>query len=164
MDANTVVSVVATVVALAALGFTIQQTRVARVHNRLSVRPVLQLAEGFRVGQRAGVVLRNVGLGPARIVSGEVWLDGRKCDEPFGKPVIDGLRDELSAGQRRPSAVTFSAGAVLATDYDSFLLSVEPYDRDEDAEFARLIWRLRIVIVYESLYGDRDVLDWSAGR
>ena len=45
MDANTVVAAVATVVALAALGFTIQQTRLTRAHNRLSVQPVLDFTE-----------------------------------------------------------------------------------------------------------------------
>ena len=85
LDANTVVAAVATVVALAALGFTIQQTRLTRAHNRLSVQPVLDFTESFRPGERAGLRLRNVGLGPARIVSGEVWLDGRRRGEPLGK-------------------------------------------------------------------------------
>lgn len=70
----------------------------------------------------------------------------------------------MGGRQRRPSAVTFPVGAILATDYDAFLLSVDPFDRDEDAELVGLIGRLRIVIVYESLYGDRDVLDWCPSR
>jgi hypothetical protein len=75
--------------------------------------------------------------------------------------VIDTIRDDLGAGQRRPSATSFTPGAVLATDYDAFVLSVDPYDPDEDAEFVDLIGRLQIIIVYASLYGDRDVLESS---
>ena len=132
LDANTVVAAVATVVALAALGFTIQQTRLTRAHNRLSVQPVLDFTESFRPGERAGLRLRNVGLGAARIVSGEVWLDGRRRGEPLGKPVSDALRDTLGPDQRRPSATSFTPGAVLPTDYDAFLLSVKPYDPATD--------------------------------
>ena len=108
--------------------------------------------------------LLNLIAGLDRPSAGEVWLDGRRRDEPFGKPVIDALRDALDPGQRRPSAVTFSEGAVLSTDYEAYLLSVVPYDKVDDAEFADLIGRLRIVIEYASLYGDRAVLDWTGER
>lgn len=91
-------------------------------------------------------------------------LDGRKRSEPFGRPVIDALRDSLSPGQRRPSAETIPAGAVLSTDYQAYLLSVVPYDKVGDAELADLIGRLRIVIEYASLYGDGAVLDWTGTR
>lgn len=164
VDVNTVVSAVAAVIALAALGFTIQQTRLSRVHNRLSVQPVLDFGESYRPGDRAGLRLRNVGLGPARIVSGEVWLNGRRREEAFGKPVIDAVRDELGTAHRRPSAATFTPGAVLASDYDAFVLSVTPYDPDIDNAFVDLLGRLRIVIVYASLYGDENVVEWSGGR
>jgi len=71
VDANAVVSAVAAVIALAALGLTIQQTRMTRAHNRLSVQPVLDFGETYRQGERAGLQLRNVGLGPAQILSGD---------------------------------------------------------------------------------------------
>ena len=164
MDVNTAVAAVAAVIALAALGLTVQQTQLSRAHNRLSVQPVLDFEETYRSGERAGLRLRNVGLGPARIVSGEVWLDGRRRDEAFGRPAIDAVRDELGAQQRRPSATTFSPGAVLATDYSAFMLSVHPYDKNNDSAFVDLIGQLRIIIVYASLYGDENVVDWSRGQ
>ena len=161
MDANVVVSAVAAVIALAALGLTVQQTRLTRAHNRLSVQPVLVFGETYRVGERAGLQMRNVGLGPARIVSGEIWLEGRKREEPFGRPVIDALRDPLGPGQRRPSATTFSPGAVLSADYDEFLLGLHAYDPAQDAEFVELLGSVRIRLVYASLYGETHVATWS---
>ncbi len=161
MDANTVIAATAAVIALAALGLTVQQARMARAHNRLSVQPVLDFAETYRPGQPAGLRLRNVGLGPARIISGEVWINGQRRPEPFGRPVIDATRDELGPDQRRPSASAFTPGGVLPTDYDTFLLSVDPYNPDTDREFVDLIGRLRIIIVYGSLYGEQAILDWT---
>ncbi|MEU4428663.1 hypothetical protein AB0F81_49310 [Actinoplanes sp. NPDC024001] len=82
MDANMVVSTAGVVIALAALGLTVHQARLTRAHNRLSVRPVLDFEETFQPEQRAGLRLRNVGLGPAEIISGRIWLDGREREEP----------------------------------------------------------------------------------
>jgi hypothetical protein len=94
-------------------------------------------------------------------VSGEVWLDGRRRGEPLGKPVSDALRDTLGPDQRRPSATSFTPGAVLPTDYDAFLLSVKPYDPATDGQFVDLIGRLRIVLVYASLHGEQSTVDWA---
>ena len=56
----------------------------------------------------------------------------------------------------RPAAVTFRK-TILATGYDQFLLSVEPCDRTEHAEFADLVkYRLGMEIHYESLCGGED--------
>ena len=113
---------------------------------------------------RAGLRLRNVGLGPAEIISGEIWLDGRRREEPFGRPVIDAVRAELGAAQRRPSATTFGSGPVLPTGYAAFVLSVDRFHPVEDCAFVALVGRLRIVITYASLYGDKAVVDWSPVR
>lgn len=160
MDPNTVVSAVATVIALAAWGFTIQQTRVARAHNRPVCAASAPTQDGFRAGQRAGLLLRNVGLGRARI-----RLRRGMAGWPQARRAVWKARDRWATygvGRQATSSVGghLPVGAILATDDDAFLLSVDPFDRDEDAEFVGLIGRLRIVIVYESLYGDRDVLDW----
>ena len=63
--------------------------------------------------------------------------------------------------QRRPSATSFTPSAVLPTDYDAFLLSVKPYDPATDGQFVDLIGRLRIVLVYASLYGEQSTVDWA---
>jgi len=75
--------------------------------------------------------------------------------------VIDALRDEPGIGRRRPSASTFTPGAVLPTDYETFLLSIDAYDKVDDAAFADFIGKLEIVIEYASLYGDKKVVRWS---
>ena len=150
MDSGTFVATCAAVIALLSLVVTIVQVRATHTHNRKSVRPVLQMADTFHAGEQAGLLLSNVGLGPARIVSSWLLVDGRLFGQ-FGEDTINQVRAELQQRQqRRPRATTFRPGAVLAVDYLRFLLSVDDYDPGSDAEFAHLLRdRLTLEFVYE---------------
>jgi hypothetical protein len=78
---------------------------------------------------------------------GRVWWE--TCKE---------LRDKSSI---RPHATTLGGQPFLETDYEQFLLSVNPYDRSQHREFRELIERrLGIEIQYTSLYGDRFTAVW----
>ncbi|GIJ52254.1 hypothetical protein Val02_91400 [Virgisporangium aliadipatigenens] len=156
MDANTVIAVAATVVALASLAVAAYEARASRRHNRQSVRPVLQLRSAFHVGGTAGLRLTNVGLGPAVITGSHLLLDGEPVTAGgIDEAGINSVRDGLEV---RPKAVTFADGSVLATDLDVWVLSVEPYDPDAHEEFYDLLRRrLTVEIRYESFYGEKFV-------
>ena len=55
----------------------------------------------------------------------------------------------------RPHATTLGAQPFLDTDYQQFLLSIDPYDPSEHEDFRGLIeeGQLRLEIRYESIYG-----------
>jgi hypothetical protein len=149
MNASTVVAICATIIAVSSLAVSVYEARATRRHNRISVRPFLELRVGLPQGRRAGLQLVSAGLGPAVITSAVLSLDGESLGE-FGETSVNLLRSKLSV---RPSAVTFRR-TTLAADYDQFLLSIEPFDRSEHAEFADLLrHRLGMEIHYDSLYG-----------
>lgn len=152
MDANTVIAICGVVIAVASLSVSAYVAWATRKHNRLSVRPLLGLTIAFPVGATAGLLLTNSGLGPARIISSQLTFKGKQLGE-FNKPNVDDLRRDLDP---RPHAATLGGQPFLDTDYQQFLLSVEPYDPSEHREFVRLIeGQLRLKIQYESIYGDR---------
>ena len=152
MNASIVVAICATVIAVLSLSVSICEARAARQHDRISVRPFLELRVGLRQGHAAGLQLINAGLGPAVVTRTILTLDGESLGE-FSEASVNMLRSKLSI---RPAAVTFRK-TVLATDYDQFLLSVEPFGRTGHAEFADLVkYRLGMEIYYESLYGGED--------
>jgi hypothetical protein len=140
-------------IAVVSLGVSIYQARAARQHNRHSVRPILQISRSWHVGSRARLHLVNVGLGPALIVECTLTVDGNWVGS-WQEASVNRMRDSLSV---RPSAVTFNDGAVIATNYDQYLLSVPSYDPHTHAEFMQLInSRLSLKIRYESLYGGEN--------
>jgi hypothetical protein len=120
------------IVAWAGFGLGLFQARATRLHNRRSVKPVLQFGTTFKQGSEAGLGLSNVGLGPAWIRSSSVSLDGNVIGA-FGKPSIDKVRSELVG--RRPSARTFTDGSFLARDLNGPLLSLDDFDKVKDEEF-----------------------------
>ena len=152
MNASIVVAICATVIAVLSLAVSVYEARATRRHDRISVRPFLELRVGLRQGSTAGLQLINAGLGPAAITKTVLTLDGKPLGE-FSEASVNILRGKLSI---RPAAVTFRK-TILATGYDQFLLSVEPFDRTEHAEFADLVkYRLGMEVHYESLYGGED--------
>jgi hypothetical protein len=152
VNASIVVAICATVIAVLALAVSIDEARATRRHNRITVRPFLELRVGLPQGGKAGLQLINAGLGPAAITRTVLSLDGQSLGD-YGEESVNVLRSKLSV---RPSAVTFRK-TLLAADYDQFLLNIEPFDRSEHAEFADLLrHRLGLEIHYESLYGGED--------
>jgi hypothetical protein len=152
MNASIVVAICATVIAVLSLAVSVGEARATRRHNRITVRPFLELRVDLRQDGKAGLQLINAGLGPAAITRTVLSLDGQSLGE-YGEESVNVLRSKLSV---RPSAVTFRK-TLLAAGYDQFLLSIGPFDRARHAEFADLLrHRLGLEIHYESLYGGED--------
>jgi hypothetical protein len=151
VDANTVIAICGVVIAVASLGVSAYVAWATREHDRLSVRPLLEFTTTFPAGATAGLRLSNSGLGPARITSSLLTLDGKPLGA-FSRTHVDDLRDGLDV---RPHATTLGEGQpFLDTDYQQFLLSVDSYDPSQHHEFRELIeGRLRLEIQYESIYG-----------
>ena len=150
MNANTVIAISATVIAIASLGVSSYEAWATRKHNRLSVQPLLGLTTRFLVGATVGLRLSNFGLGPAKITNTKLMLDGKQIGD-FSRSNVDQLRSSLSV---RPHASTLGGHPFLNTDYEQFLLYVDSYDPSQHAEFRELIeGRLKIEIQYESIYG-----------
>jgi hypothetical protein len=157
VDASTITAVCGVVIAVASLAVSAYVAWATRKHNRLSVQPHLGLTTTFPVGATAGLRLTNSGLGPARIIGSQLTYNGEQLGE-FDKPHVDEFRRRLTERDHltvRPHAATLGGQPFLDTDYQQFLLSVDPYDPSEHDEFRRLIeeGRLRLEILYESIYG-----------
>jgi hypothetical protein len=162
LDANTVIAICSVVIAVSSLGVSAYVAWATRKHNRLSVRPVLGLRTAFPVGGTAGLRLTNSGLGPARIISSQLTVADEDISGEFDRSHVDALRDRLAV---RPHATTLGGQPFLDTDYQQFLLSVDPYDPSEHHEFRELIeGRLQLEIRYESIYGREGfTVIWAPG-
>jgi hypothetical protein len=150
MDANTVIAISATVIAVASLAVSIYQVRATRQHNRHMLRPLLQLRSVFVPGQTAGLKVVNSGLGPAIVTGTRVWLDGQALG-PWNKETSRQVRENMDP---RPRAATLFDGMGVPSGHFHFLLGVDAYSTTEHGEFRRLVeQRVDVEIRYDSLYG-----------
>jgi hypothetical protein len=154
MNADTITALSAVAIALGALAVSVVQTRAIMLHNRQSVRPLLQLrrSRGYD-GPEAGLRIINNGPGPAIITKSVLVLDGRIIG-PWDRKTVRSVTDGLPES---PKINTLEDGAVLGPGYSAYLLHLESYDREEHTWFWDLISeRLQVIIHYESLYGGED--------
>ncbi|GAA4607337.1 hypothetical protein GCM10023195_27770 [Actinoallomurus liliacearum] len=156
MNADTITAASAVVIALGALAVSIVQTRATMVHNRQSVRPLLQLRRVREYdGPEAGLKITNSGLGPAVITKCVVVLDGRAIG-PWDRKTVRSITDGLPEW---PHINTLTEGAILSAGYRSYLIHLDFYDRKKHEWFWDLIAkRLEIAVYYQSIYGDEEYL------
>jgi len=109
VDAGVVVAICATVIAVVSLAVSVYEARATRRHNRISVRPFLELRVGLSQGRTAGLQLINAGLGPAVITRTALTLDGQPLGE-FSESSVNVLRSNLSV---RPAAAPARPGDPL---------------------------------------------------
>jgi hypothetical protein len=113
MDASVVVAICATVIAAVSLAVSVYEARASRRHNRISVRPFLELRVGVSQGRPAGLQLINAGLSPAIITRTVLTLDGQLLGE-FSEASVNVLRSKLSV---RPRYVGTSPGSPPYSTY-----------------------------------------------
>ncbi|HEX8431606.1 MAG TPA: hypothetical protein VF625_09970, partial [Longimicrobium sp.] len=72
-----ILSVCAIVAAVAAVAVAVYEARIDRAHQRVSVWPYLQQSNSLTEGSPYRRVVSNAGIGPARIRSFQVRVDGK---------------------------------------------------------------------------------------
>ncbi|MEV0617498.1 hypothetical protein AB0I81_29540 [Nonomuraea sp. NPDC050404] len=155
MDAQTAIAISAIVIAIASLAVSIYQVRAMRLHNRHTVRPLLQLTLKTVPGAKSGIWLVNTGLGPAIVTGTRVWLDGEDLG-PWNRATSRQARAGITP---RPRASALADGMGITPGYIEYLLSLDAYDPSEHTAFRTLIeQRVELEIRYESLYGGEDYM------
>ncbi|MEV5896361.1 hypothetical protein [Nonomuraea fuscirosea] len=150
MDSQTVIAVSAIVIAIASLVVSVYQVRATRLHNRHTLRPLLQLRLKTSAGQRAGIWMVNTGLGPAIITGTRVWLDGEELGS-WNRETSRQVRRDIAP---YPRASALSDGMGVPPGFTDYLLTVDDYNPAANGTFLELITRrMDLEVSYESLYG-----------
>jgi len=87
--------IISLVLSLFALVVSIYSAVQTYKHNRHSVRPLLMFDNNFSSDSTYGLIIKNVGLGPAIIKSFDVFLDNKKVEVKKGEYVWDKVCEKL---------------------------------------------------------------------
>ena len=131
------------VVALCAMVATVWQGAIARKHNRLSVRPVLTL---YRREADGIISVRNNGSGPAIVVSYELYSKAKR----LSLESLDGVFPTITDVPELTPGVAIAVGESVELIKAVTVL---------EASHVQPMQELRFRIVYESIYGERRILE-----
>jgi hypothetical protein len=150
-----IIDAAAVVIAVTALGLAIFEGRATRQHNRLSVRPELNLQHHLGGSKgRIGLSLQNAGLGPGRILGVEPRVAGVNVENTDdGWP---SALDALGLGDLRP-VYEVATGAVIQAGERVWLFSW-PYDDESQKVLGKLdaaLPNLSVIVRYSSLYNEK---------
>lgn len=163
ISSDTITAIAATVIALLALFTSIWQGATSREHNRLSVKPHLDIAWIGDTANEWGIRIDNAGIGPAEILEFEVSIDGTRnieWDTESWWTVINTLWPKQIPGEERPYFVLLRPGNALREGRELFLLKFGPTDSWQYCPLKRLSVRIK----YQSIYGDRFELKSDASK
>ena len=149
----------AALIALAALGYSIYEGRLARAHARLSVRPRLDVS--LRVSpafNRFALTVKNRGLGPAIIVKHDYTANGKNRDQLRDE---DGVTtwNQLSTYLSFPDKLNwgyFPEESIIQPGEEEELVGCPTgdYTPERAKQFRQAIRKLVITLQYQSLYAD----------
>jgi hypothetical protein len=155
------------VVAVCALGLTVWQAVISRRHNRLSVTPHLTTwTQSDEATGRYSVEVLNNGIGPALIRIFCVYVDGQGIGGEGPEPIEKALKILFPTYAYRSSQAFMAPGYMMSPKESRSLVAVQflgpPLPKQEEVDHATR--RTRLLIEYESIYGDEHVLDTEALR
>lgn len=167
MSWEAIAGIASAVIALCALALTLWQAAVTRSHNKLSVKPHLATwSHTDEANNRYQIDLMNNGIGPALIKSFAIQVDGQTISGEGAEPMEKALKILF------PQCIYHSRQAYLASGYmmsekeSRPLVIIQFFDSQlpKPEEVDRATKRVRLIIDYESIYGDKDRLDTDESK
>ncbi len=138
---------------------TIEQTNITHAHNKLSVKPVLQV-ESLReeIDGRSGLYLKNVGLGPAEVVKITIIAGNRTFNYTEAEDRLKFIRDFLNMNSNCLSESKPNPGFYIkSSDTEPIIITSQNSSPNmcHHKAFLALQGKLvKFIIDYRSIYSD----------
>jgi hypothetical protein len=156
LSSDTIIGIAATVIALASLWLSASEGYQTRLHDHLSVKPYLTVLNNLVEKEpEFGVLVTNKGIGPAFVRELRIFVDGK----PVAPDQYDGwgnARMQLGINELPVHCSGLSESAISAGETIPLLaIKKEDQTNERDTQLQKAVGRLKIVIVYESIYGEK---------
>jgi hypothetical protein len=169
LKADTIAAIAASIIAFLAICISLWDHYETREFNRMSVKPYLA---GFgnmttEDGKR-GVGIRNDGLGPARILSAQLFDDSGNSLPQSGSQAVQQImhtHPEIKAGGMTYCKI-FEKGVMIRSGELVYLIWIIPSETNSPdlREFQAALSHINFKFQYESLYQERGDLTISGAE
>ncbi len=156
MGSSDYIAIASVVIALVALITTIFQLRAAKIHNILSVRPLLHMH--IENDDALKYSFENKGLGPAVIMQTTFIIDGKQFNNPSYKQLHNAL-SMISVDDFKLLEYEFHlpvTGTAYKVGEQIDLLKFSVIDGSPSPDFYELLKKkVEVFLVYQSLYQEK---------
>ncbi|MCG9711838.1 hypothetical protein L1D29_03265 [Shewanella insulae] len=162
MDTSDYIASAAVVIAFCALAVSIWQGYVMRLHQKLSVKPHIDIDYKFFPGKPIEIRMLNNGVGPAIIKSFKVLYDGKSISENQTDAYLKVLK-ELKTDTELEFKYEYNfplKNEALSSGENEYLLQVElvgEYDESATSRAKSSLSRIGFKTEYECMYGNKFV-------
>jgi len=153
ISSDKIVSISAIIIAVASIVVTTWQGLETRRHNRLSVRPKLEII--FESGKDSfGYKLMNNGLGPAIVTGKKIFIDGEEI-QYTGFSGYDEFIDKLGMRNHNVTHTGIYSGKTIKTsEIENIFRFYLAEDDDLESLLPKIYNRVCIEIYYKSMYNE----------
>ena len=153
LSSEKILSISAIIIALASIFISIWEGIEIRKHNRLSVRPKLEIS--YNVAQNNfGYELINNGLGPAIIVEKKLFVDNKEI-KASGFSGYDDFFEVLNLKDRLVMhGATGSGTTIRPSENENIFIFKFVENEDKERLISQIYNRVRIEISYKSMYDE----------
>lgn len=149
-----IIAVSGILIALATAITTIWQGFLTRKHNRLSLKPLLEIERKAIIGEKASVVLKNKGIGPAIIKSALLYIDGIESTNRSD----DDLAGQLGLTSPGINRHVLDPDDTLGSGEERYLIETQTSITDDNLrkQIENIFFhRLSFQIQFETLYDEK---------
>lgn len=166
MTTDQIIALSGLLTAIAAMAATAWQAALGREHNRRSVRPIVRVDVSIaRNAPFKGLVIRNIGLGPAVIESFDISVRGRGMKGTVGG--WGAARDALAIPAGRLDVGWLTPGDVLGHGEVIHAFGLNEQFSQDDSELKRFLRGLKDVtleIRYKSVYEEQFIYKFNGRK
>ncbi|OEE78176.1 hypothetical protein A1OQ_21840 [Enterovibrio norvegicus FF-162] len=155
METNTIISLSSVIIALSALGITIYQAYLGRKHNKLSLRPHLHYwFDNSELDNVYSFEVINNGIGPAKVKTFEVTLNGETVEERGTRQLSTALYTVFSGYELELTTSYLDKGNCISPNksIELFKISFSNDTPISEREYKEKLNQISVVITYESFY------------
>jgi hypothetical protein len=152
----------ANVIALCALVATFWQAYISRKHNRLSVKPHIEIARGFNFKQQEYFVnILNNGIGPALITKIQFFVDGHEVNVQKSEVFNDIISEIFHLYRYKQHYLIISDSYMMKPNEEKEFMKIEllgsirKFPINNSDEIEQINSRINIEINYQSIYGEK---------
>ncbi|MCA3903792.1 hypothetical protein JKP31_21220 [Vibrio vulnificus] len=160
LEASDVIALSSLAIAVLAFFVTVWQSILARKHNRLSVRPFVEVLGDFSFNNPISVKIVNHGVGPAIIKSISAEIDGYRI--PLSKADdYQRLISDLHYPEHSMRMFLLDSQLVLGVGTEQEIICFPGSEQDEEYRQAVLTKLPYLIFEYECLYGGKFNVKWT---